>query len=366
MNSVLRAQFTKDRRNPLLILLFISGSILATLLFAGGVYSPTSVPVFSEEANASEIEEKWLRLLNDNEYYRFIIVDPDQAREDVREGNVDVAIKLMEMDYKLVATNELPGVSLVRQYVEKVFQREAQINAMVKSDKDGNLRNEIESYLTDAPFQVVSQGLDNKEIPNYNLKIQLMFAFTFLVSMFIIGFKVNNVTNDKVSGIWNRLLLSPMSKTSMYLGYILYSFLITLFQIIVVLLVFKYGMKYEIGDNLPLIILISAVFILSMISLAMLITGFVKTPEQFYAIYPSFIPLIPLVSGAYMMPGTITNPILLFIADLFPLKHALDAILSVIFYGAGIQDVMMSLIIILLIGIVAMGIGINLIERRNN
>jgi ABC-2 type transport system permease protein len=67
-----------------------------------------------------------------------------------------------------------------------------------------------------------------------------------------------------------------------------------------------------------------------------------------------------------MMPGTITNPILLFIADLFPLKHALDAILSVIFYGAGLQDIMMSLLIIVLIGVVAMGIGINLIERRNN
>lgn len=211
-----------------------------------------------------------------------------------------------------------------------------------------------------------TQGLDSEELPNYNLSTQLLFAFTFLVSMFIVGFRVNNVTHDKVSGVWNRMILSPISKTSMYSGYILYSFLITLFQIIVVLMIFKYVMNYEVGDHLWLIILIAAFFTFSMISIAMLITGLVKTPEQFYGIYPSLIPLIPLVSGAYMMPGTITNPVLLFIADLFPMAHAMEAILSVIFYGAGLQDVMMSLLIMLLMGIVAMGIGINLIERRSN
>jgi ABC-2 type transport system permease protein len=121
-----------------------------------------------------------------------------------------------------------------------------------------------------------------------------------------------------------------------------------------------------VGDNLWLIILIAACFTFGMISIAMLITGFVRTPEQFYAIYPSVIPVIPLVSGVYMMPGTITNPVLLFIADLFPLAHAMEAIMSVVFYGAGLQDVLMSLLYMLLIGIVAMGVGINLAERRSN
>ncbi|UFU00232.1 ABC transporter permease [Radiobacillus kanasensis] len=364
MKSVIWAQFAKDKRNPLLILLFIAGSILATLVFGGGVHSPTTVAIFSEEGNASEIEEKWERLLNVNDSFQFNVVDPEQARESVKSGQMDVAVKLMEMDYKLVATSELPSVSLVQQHVAKVFEREATIQAISKSEENVDIRNEIESYLADPPFQMESQGLDSKEIPNFNMSTQLLFAFTFLISMFILGLKVNNVTHDKVSGIWNRMILSPMSKTSMYSGYILYSFLITLFQIVVVLMVFKYALNYEVGDNLGLIIVIAAFFTFSMICVAMLVTGFVKTPEQFYAIYPSLIPMIPLISGAYMMPGTITNPVLLFIADLFPLAHAMEAILSVIFYGAGLQDVMMSLLIMLLIGVVAMGLGINLMERR--
>ncbi len=35
--------------------------------------------------------------------------------------------------------------------------------------------------------------------------------------------------------------------------------------------------------------------------------------------------------------------------------------MSVVFYGAGLQEVTMSLLYMLLIGIVAMGVGINLV-----
>ncbi|QXE01958.1 ABC transporter permease [Terribacillus sp. DMT04] len=365
MKDVLWAQFAKDKRKPLLILLLIAGSIAATLLFGGGVQSVTRVAIFSEEANAAAIEKKWEGLLNTNDSFTFEVVDPDKARENIKKGNSDVAVKLMEDDYRLLVSKNMPSVSSVEQHVKKVFQQEAQIRA-VESQEGGDVREGIKSYLDEPPFQMETQGLDSEQVPTYNIRTQLLFAFTFLISMFLLGFKVNNVTQDKVAGIWDRMILSPLKKTNMYSGYLLYSFLITMFQIVVVLIVFKYVLQYEVGDNLWLIILIAACFTFGMISIAMLITGLVRTPEQFYAIYPSVIPVIPLVSGVYMMPGTITNPVLLFIADLFPLAHAMEAIMSVVFYGAGLQDVIISLLYMLLIGIVAMGVGINLVERRSN
>ncbi|MFP7171212.1 ABC transporter permease [Terribacillus sp. 7520-G] len=365
MKNVLWVQFSKDKRNPLLILLLIAGSIVATLLFGGGIQSRTTVAIFSEEANAAEIEKKWEALLNTDDSYEFEVVESEEAREDIKKGNIDVAVKVMENDYRLLISNRMPSVSFVEQHVDKVFRQEAQISAM-ESQEGRDIRDEMEEYLADPPLQMEAQGLDNEQIPTYNIRTQLLFAFTFLISMFILGFKVNNVTQDKVTGIWDRMILSPMKKTSMYSGYLLYSFLITMLQIIVVLIVFKYVLRYDVGDSLWLLFLIAACFAFGMISIAMLITGFVRTPEQFYAIYPSVIPLIPLVSGVYMMPGTITNPVLLFIADLFPLVHAMEAIMAVVFYGAGLQDVVMSLLYMLLIGVVAMGVGINLVERRSS
>lgn len=365
MKSVVWAQFMKDKRNPLIFILFIVGSIFASLLFAGGLHSPTMIAIFSEEANASAIEEKWEGLLNQESGLRFEVVEPNEAHEGIRNGKYNVIVKLQEHDYKLIISGDYPLTSYINQSLSKVFQQEAYIHAIEATMGDADARQQIESFMTDAPFQLDVQGLDGELLPQYNMQIQLLFAFTFLISMFILGLKVNNVTQDKVSGLWNRMILSPINKPSMYFGYILYSFLITMFQVVVVLTIFKYVLNYELGDNLWLIILIAAFFIYGMISIAMLVTGFVRTPEQFYAIYPSFIPLIPLISGAYMMPGTITNPILTFIADLFPMAHAMEAIISVVFYNAGLQDILMSLLYMLLIGVIAMGIGINLIERRS-
>lgn len=367
MRTVFMAQWAKDRRNPLLILLFIVLSVAASLLFTSGSQGPTSIAIFSEEGNAEEIVAKWEEVLNQQgAYYHFKVVDAERAREHVRSGQSDVAVRLMLEDYRIVAANDSPTIQRVEQYVHKVFTQELHIQAHAGSDKSQELREELNAYKLNPPFQLAKQELDGSEVANYNMGTQLLFAFTLLIVMFTIGFKVNGVTNDKVSGIWNRLILSPITKTSMYLGYITYSFCISFFQIVVVLVLFKYVLKYDLGNQFGLVIGITAVFIFSMISLAMLITGFITKPEQFYAIYPSFIPLIPLISGSYMMPGTMDHPVLTFIADLFPMSHAMEAIMDVVNYDAGLMDIVLPVSLMLLIGVVYMGIGINLVERRKS
>lgn len=366
MGSVFMAQLAKDRRNPLLLLLFIVLSILATLLFVRGGQNMTTIAVFSEDEHGAEIEEKWLPLLNQKgAYYRFQAVDAKHAREQVQKGRSDVAVKLLEQDYRLIAASDSPIIQQVDQYVRKIFTQEMQLQASSGVIKEAELREAVNKYLEKPPFQLTKQGIDGNQVQSHNMSTQLMFAFTLLISIFTMGFKVNSVTYDKVSRIWDRMILSPIHKTSMYLGYISYSFFISFFQVIVVLILFKYVFKFDLGHHFGLIVLIIAVFTFGMISLAMLITGFVSKPEQFYAIYPSFVPMIPLISGAYMPPGVLNNPVLSFIADLFPMSHAMDALMKVVNSDAGISEIALQLSLILLIGVVYMGIGINMVERKS-
>lgn len=98
--------------------------------------------------------------------------------------------------------------------------------------------------------------------------------------------------------------------------------------------------------------------------MAMLFTGIMKTPEQFNSIYLSIIPAIPILSGVYFPPGIICNSIILFIADLFPLIHAMDAMMSVALSDAGWKTIALPTALMILIGVLCMGAGINMIERR--
>ncbi|WP_339230299.1 ABC transporter permease [Oceanobacillus sp. FSL K6-2867] len=367
MFPVFRSQWRKDKRKPLMVILFLVGSIALTLIFTSSNMIPqTSIAVFSSESNSSEVVDKWEPILNRNESFNFVITDEKTARTDVAEGKRDIAINLMEHDYRLISAYDVPTLPLIDQYVRKVFTEEAQMEAAAGPQDIDDIRHDVENYLENPPLQLKTKSMSGEELSEHNMGIQLLFGFTLFMAMFTIGFKVNGVLSDKVSGIWNRMILSPVSKTGMYTGHLLYSFLIGFVQIAVVLFIFQYVMSYNLGNNFAMLLVIAAIYALSIVSMAMLITGFVKTPEQFYMIYPSVVPIIPVISGVYMPPGTISNAVLLFIADLFPLRHAMDAMMDVAFYNAGWNEIALPLVLMLLIGVICMGLGINLVERKKD
>jgi ABC-2 type transport system permease protein len=368
MIPVFRTQWRKDKRNPSTVIAFIIASIVLTLIFSeSNQQTKTTVAIFSSEANGNKIEEKWESLLNNNEEISFVITDEETSRKDVEEGNRDIAIQLFANDYKAITATNAQVVQLVQSHVHTVFTEEAHLEAASSLEMETDeIRDYVQGYLDNPPLQINAESLDGGDVSNHNMTVQLLFGFSLFMAMFTIGFKVNAVTTDKVSGIWDRMILSPVSKTGMYAGHLLYSFCIGFLQILVVLVIFNYVMDYDLGNNFGMIVVIAAVFTLSMVSTAMLFTGFIKTPEQFYMIYPSVIPIIPLISGAYMPPGIITNPVLLFIADLFPLKHAMDALMNVAFYDASWNDIALPIVLMFLIGVICMGIGVNLVERRSN
>ncbi|MHA6250440.1 ABC transporter permease [Oceanobacillus sp. CAU 1775] len=365
MWAVFKAQFNKDKRNPWTVLLFMIGSIVLTIVFAGmDNETEVTVPIFSNEANSNEVETKWEVLLNGHPEFNFVRMDEKEAREAIEEGNVEVVIQLFEHDYQLIAASVTQKMQVIEDYVHSTFTKEAQLRAVAGTSDVVSVRAALENYLENAPLQMEIESVEGGEVPGYNMQLQLLFGFTFFMAMFTIGFKVNAVTADKVSGVWDRLILSPVTKTKMYAGHLFYSFIIGFLQISIVLVIFNYILDYDLGYHFGMILAVAAVFSISMVSLAMLFTGFVKTPEQFYMVYPSIIPVLPIISGVYMPPGILTNPVLLFIADLFPLAHAIDALMDIAQNQATWTDIALPLSLMLLIGVVCMGIGINLVERR--
>lgn len=95
----------------------------------------------------------------------------------------------------------------------------------------------------------------------------------------------------------------------------------------------------------------------------MFIAGIAKTPEKFNMIYPSVVPIILVISGVYMPPGTMDNPVFHFVANLFPLTYGIDAMMDVALFDAGWSDITLPIAFMLLIAVMYMGIGINLGER---
>ncbi|MFC4598448.1 ABC transporter permease [Cohnella hongkongensis] len=365
MNPIFMSQWMKEKRSPITVLAFFGLSIIATLLFGQGSQGKMTIAAFPAQGLEASVADEWLDRLNDNESIAFVLEDEAHARSEVREGRADAAIQLRESDYRLIATVENPNVQLVERHVHTVFTEELRLRAAANyAENADGFRDDVDRYLEQPPVHVRLTSADGGDLVNYDMSLQLLFTFTLFLSFFTIGFKVNAITQEKVSGIWNRVILSPMRKSEMYLGHLTYSSIIGFAQIAAVLLLFRYAIGFGLGDRIGMLLLVAALYTLTAVAFSMLITGMVRTPEQFNMVFPSLIPIMPLISGGYMPPGTITNPFLLAIAEAFPLTHALDAMIGISVYDESWSDIYLPLAKLALIGVVCMGVGINLVERR--
>lgn len=160
MYPVFKAQWMKDKRNPLTIILFIVLSILATLIFGNPTkLIQTSVPIFSSEQNAEEIEKKWAELLNGSDVMEFVITDEQKAREAVAKGKSDVAVQLMEKDYRIIYASDMPTISFVEQHVHQAFTKQVQLEAAAGTENPAEIRSKVEDYLDNPPLKVQTQSL---------------------------------------------------------------------------------------------------------------------------------------------------------------------------------------------------------------
>ena len=366
MVSILLSHWMRERRNPFLLLLFIGISIIATLMFGGGMTQKMKIDVFRETGELKESEKEWLLLLNKGDTFKFRAQDEQSARTKVREGRADLAVKLTGDDYRIIAVKESPNAQLAEQHIRTVFERELELRAVsaAAGDEKG-FRSRIDTYLEEPPLTLQVKGTDGEELLRYDMGLQLMFGFSLFLVMLTIGFKVNTITKDKITGIWSRLILSPVRKSEIYFGHLLYSTMIGIVQITVVFLIFRYAFNFGLGHRYGLLLLVIALYSMTIVAMCILLAGILRTPEKFNMLFPSIVPIMPLVSGVYMPPGTITSPILLGVAEIFPITHAMEALTGIAIYDNGIGELWLPLSKLILIAVLCMGIGINLMERRH-
>ncbi|MBW7456113.1 ABC transporter permease [Paenibacillus sepulcri] len=366
MFPVFLAQWMKDRRSPVLVLVFLAISIGATLLSSSLMGSnKMKIDVFGDQGLTKAEAESWIDRLNQSEAYQFKLRDEKQARLDVREGRVDVAVKLMAEDYRMIAAVDGPNVEIVERQVHAVFEKELKLRAAAEQAKDASgFRQAADHDLQQPALTLRTQSLNGQAIAKYDMSVHYLFGFTLFLVIFTIGFKVSALTSEKASGIWNRVILSPVRKTEMYLGHLLYSSLVGFAQIAIVFLVFRYGFGYQLGEQFGMLLILGALYTFAMVAFAMLLAGVLRTPEQFNSVLPAIVPIMPMLGGVYVPPGTLTNPIILGLAQIFPLTHALQALTGVAIYEDGWSDVLMPAAKLLLIGVVCLGVGINLMERQ--
>ncbi|WP_102274754.1 ABC transporter permease [Cytobacillus massiliigabonensis] len=346
---------------------FIATTIICiafAYLLGKSSFTKVEVPVYSSlpEEEVNEIVEE----LNKGDSFSFVAGDEKEVKNKVASGNAEAGISLDADFFTIYQVGNTENFHLINQYVERYYlkrlQEKAVIDLAVDSNKAIEKINEVkENHLFE--LSVASFSDDNQWV--YDPGLQSLFGFALFFSIYTVAFNVVEILREKQLGIWDRLILSSTTKLEMYVGNLLYCFFIGYLQISLIFVVFKFGAGVDFYGSFGKTLILIIPYLFSIVALSIFLTGIVKTIGQFNALVPLISVSFAMLGGAYWPIEIITSETLLTISKAIPITYGMELLKGATISGLSYSELLYPVSILILMGVVMMGIGIRLMERRH-
>ncbi|MCC5895671.1 MAG: ABC transporter permease [Alkalibacterium sp.] len=356
MWTVFKLQWLRLFKQPVLMVTFLGLTLLFVYFLAGAQGTQTiSVPTYSEELTSEELNE-WIDRLNEEETFLFVESDYETVYDNIRMNETAFALGLTQENYEFLIGREDMEISTLIQYVDQIFVTEMRLQGV---ETDFGLTGlEVTEFIeieTRSHAAAVSSG------DRYRLGIVVGMSLYF--SVFSILFLMINLVEEKQTGTWNRLIFSPLTKTKIYLGQLTHYLLAGMIQIGLAFLILRVLVGIDLGTNYLEMGVIIFSFVFAIVSLGMLLMGIVNTPQQLQVVIPIVTTSMAMLGGAFWPLEVVTNRLLLFLGDLMPIKYGMEAMVDTIVHDHTLSQLIVPLSALILMGILFMGVGINLMER---
>ncbi len=321
-------QIRRDRRT--LALIFLAPIVILSLL--GYVYRGTSRtltlalsapdnPVVT--ALAHELTTLSIQLER---------VPAEQAIERVRTGRAAGAILLepaAPTAIRLVLDGSQPGrARQISAIVSQAALRTA-LQQVVPPESQPSLTLE---YVTGSP--------EFDELDTFAPVFVGFFAFFFVFLLTSVSF-----LRERLQGSIERLIVSPLDRTEIVLGYMLGFAFYALLQSILMVLFTVYVLRIHTAGSLWLVILFTVILTLGAVNLGIFLSTFARTELQVVQFIPLVISLQGLLSGIIWPVESLPRP-LRWIAQLLPLTWANEALRAIMLRGQGLDELIPHLIVL--------------------
>lgn len=355
MFNVFILQLKRLAKKPLLVLSFIGLTFLFVYFMGGAQMDPgMNVQTYSEDLSQEEVST-WLDRLNEASSITFEESDRGTVEEDIRMNQTSYALNIEPDSYRFVVSREDETLPVVEQHVDKIFNRYDRIESL---ENQQNQDIDYQEFLNVNHTAVASDG------NTIDQGVFMLISMTFFFTIFTILLLQSSLLEEKTTGTWDRLIFLPISKTQLYMGHLLFYFVIGMFQIGISFFILTNIMGLDLGSNyLPMTIIIAS-FVFAIVALGILIVALTSTVQSLNVVVPLVTTAMAMLGGAFWPLGIITSDLLRGVAEFMPIKHAVYGMVDIIETNASTMDIIQPIGILLLMGVLFMGIGINLMERK--
>lgn len=369
MKGLLYGKLKMFIRKPWPFLITSVVSIMFAFFTSQSGANELSVP-YTLESSGSATTEAIISNLNENESIIFKERSRNDLEEEVSEGKTEMGILIGEDDYTIIASAETPNVPQVNQIVAKAYQKVMQqkdVEALASQKGIGS--EDVKGWFDDSAenpaFTIVETAFRSDGDWVYDVKLQSLFGFSLFFVIYTIAYNVATIMSEKRLGIWDRMILSPVKKWEMYAANLIYSFILGYAQLLLIFLVFRYITDVNFYGNFGWVLLLLVPYVFTIVALSIFITGLVKKAQHFNAVIPIVAVSMAMLGGAYWPLEIVNSEVMIGISKVIPITYGMEILKGVTVNQLGTEEILYPVSILLLMGVLFLGLGLNFMEKRH-
>ncbi|MDR1370358.1 MAG: ABC transporter permease [Dysgonamonadaceae bacterium] len=345
-SSFIKKEFLHIFRDIRTMMMLLAMPVILLILFGFAIRTeimntPFAVLDESKSASSRQIIER----MSGSRYFD-LQKNPDNFNEiekSFRKGEIKLAVIIPEDfsddlyrtgtgNIQLSADASDPNeASIVTSYVQQILMRHQQ--SLMKEDKiPYTIRTEVKMLYNP---QLVSA---------YNFVPGIMGLVLMLICAMVTSI---SIVREKEQGTMEILLVSPVKPVFIVLSKAIPYLLIAFLDVVLILLISNNILHVPIAGNIFLILFLSTLFILSALSLGMLISSVTKTQQAAMLMSGAGLMLPTILLSGLIFPVENMPVLLQLISNIIPAKWFITAIKDVMIKGLGFFSIWQELSILL-------------------
>ncbi|HEY2930194.1 MAG TPA: ABC transporter permease [Acidobacteriota bacterium] len=346
---ILKKESIHIRRDPaaLFFALFIPVVEMFLIGYAVNINVRDVSTVVYDEAHTQESREFLQRFANSHAYAfkKYVYSDEEMTREIVA-GRAQVGIKIPhDFSRRLLAGDSAPVLVLVDGSNATVAGEVGNVAIGIALQASlERVLSQVHHSRARLPVEVRRKVLFNPDSRSANFFIPgLVVVLIQIITVILTAF---SIVRERERGTLEQLFMTPVGTLGLLIGKIVPYGILAFLELCWILLIMRWIFLVPIAGSVTLLLALSLLFILAMLSVALLISTKARTQQE--ANQMAFGTMLPAIFlSGYVFPFDSMPPFFQWIGLLIPTTYLIDICRGIVLRGAGIAELWPQALVLL-------------------